>query len=122
MLTRYKDPLEENYYALLLAIVYPYFITPDEAIEAIKHGMNPLEVTPQTVSDAYKLSKMRRVPDYFCEKTGRRREVVLMLSEIISETNRAMQHLRDYELGVYRENIVCYMKNIRERMEKNSIR
>ena len=106
----------------MLALVYPYYITPDEAIDAIKHGINPLVITEQTLTDAHRLSGMQKLPDYFAEYTGRRREVVQMLSEIIQETNRAMQHLRDYELSKYREDVLAYMIKLRERMVKESIR
>ncbi len=118
----YNDPRKDNYYAFLLALVYPYYITPDEAIDAIKHGIKPLVITEQTLTDAHKLSGMQKIPDYFAEYTGRRREVVQMLSEIINETNRVMQSLRDYELSRYREDVLAYMIKLRERMVKESIR
>ena len=117
-----NDPIRDNYYAFYLAIVYPYFLTADEALYAIKFGVNPLTVNLHTLSDALKLSKMKKEPKHLKECCGRRYEVIRMMADIINETNAAMRSLRDYELCRYRENIAGYMKNLRERMEKEKIR
>ena len=118
----YRDPIMDNYYAFLLAIVYPYFLTADEALDAIRFGVNPLVVTNQTLEEALELSKKRKIPRYFSDFPGRRYEVIKFLSEVICETNKAMQGMRDYELSQYSLEIIRYMKKLRERMEENRIR
>lgn len=118
----YVDPLMENYYAFLLALIYPYALTADEAIEAINNGVTPLKITKQTLNDAFELSKKRKIPRYFYEYSGRRYEVVLMLSDIIKEADNAMQHLRDYELSKYRTEVLEFMRKQKERMVKDKIR
>lgn len=118
----YVDPFMDNYYAFLLALIYPYALTADEALEAIKDGVTPLKITKQTLSDAFELSKKKKIPKYFYEYSGRRYEVVLLLADIIKETNNAMQHLRDYELGKYRTEVLEFMNQLRERMVKDKIR
>ena len=117
-----KDPLEENYYALLLAIIYPCFLTADEALYAIRNGVSPLEVNEQTVREAFALSKMKKEPKYFSESYGRRYEMIKLISEFIKELNVSMKSLRDYELVNYRENVIHYMSYYRERLEKERIR
>ncbi len=118
----YIDPLEDNYYALLLAIVYPYFLTADEAIYAIKNGVSPMLVTEQTLLDGFRLSSMKREPAHFSEQCGRRYEIVKLLAGVINEANMAMQSLRDYELEKFREKTITYLEYLRKKMEGEKVR
>ncbi len=114
-----QDPLAENYYAFLLAITYPYFLTPDEALSAIENGISPLHITEQTLSDGLRLSKMRKEPRKFAEICGRRYEIVKLISEFIKECDYAMKNLRDYELQKYRIEVINQIKLIAERIEED---
>ena len=118
----YNDPLKENYYALLLAITYPYFLTADEALYAIQNGVNPLVITEQTVMEGFRLSARKKEPVHFKDMCGRRYEIIRLIADVICEVNCAMRSMRDYELEKYRKSIVRYMKGLRERMEKERIR
>ena len=117
-----QDPLMDNYYALLLAIIYPCCLTPEQAMFAIKHGVSPLCVTKQTLEDALKLSVAAKEPSFMEEKSGRQYEVIRLLADIIRETNEAMKLMRDYELEKYRLAVIDNMKHLRERMEKERLR
>ena len=118
----YEDPLAENYYAFLLALTYPYFITSDEALEAIQHGTAPMRVTEQTLMDGLKLSRMAHEPRKFADVCGRRYEIVKLISGVITICDSAMARLRDYELEEYRDTVLEFMNTLIERMEKNKIR
>lgn len=118
----YEDPLAENYYAFLLALTYPYFITSDEALEAIQHGTAPMRVTEQTLMDGLKLSRMDREPRKFADVCGRRYEIVKLIADFILACDFAMANLRDYELQEYRLQIMSFVNKLGERMEKNKIR
>ena len=115
---KYMLPLEDNYYALYLAIVYPCFLTADEALHAIKYGVNPIAITEQTIMEGFRLSKKKKEPAHYDEYLGRRYEIVRLLAGVIKESNEAMRTLRDYELEGYKENVLSYMKALRERKEK----
>ena len=118
---RYMLPLEDNYYALYLAITYPCFLTADEAIHAIKNGVNPIAITKQTLMEGFRLSEKKKEPQHYDEFCGRQYEVVRLIAGVINETNEAMRNLRDYELEGYKDSVLDYMKKLRERKEKSYI-
>ncbi|MDP4118143.1 MAG: hypothetical protein Q8873_03010 [Bacillota bacterium] len=121
-MSNYSDPLEENYYALYLAIVYPYTLTADEAFYAIQNGLNPLKINEQTVLDGLRLSEMKKEPLYFRDESGRRYEIIRLMAGMIQEANLSMKGMRDYELEKYREKVVSYMEYLRLKMEGERIR
>lgn len=111
-----RDPLEENYYALLLAIIYPYTLTADEAFSAIRYGIDPLKVDIATLTDSFRLAYMKKEPNSYRDRIGRKYEMVLFFSDMIREVNESLEYLNDYEFPEYFNKVRDYTAKLKRRV------